>query len=245
MPPLLIISDRRQARLPLEKVAEAAFLGGCRWFSLREKDLPSAERPPLLIISDRRQARLPLEKVAEAAFLGGCRWFSLREKDLPPAERRALLDALVTVGRRLGAVVTAHEDIEAVAATGADGLHLPSAGSPKAARTRFGDALIGASAHSSEEAARLLREGADYVTVSPVFVTPSKPGYGPALGLDGLANIVAESPGPVIALGGITAENARLCLGAGAHGVAVMGEAMRAADPRAEVERLLRAISGG
>ena len=74
--------------------------------------------PPLLIISDRRQARLPLEKVAEAAFLGGCRWFSLREKDLPPAERRALLDALVTVGRRLGAVVTAHEDIEAVAATG-------------------------------------------------------------------------------------------------------------------------------
>src|SRR5437870_13918883 len=107
-------------------------------------------RPPLMVISDRSQARRPLIEVAAAVFLGGCRWFSLREKDLPSAERRALLGALVAVGRRLGAVVTAHEDIEAVAATGADGLHLPSAGSPKAARTRFGDALIGASAHSAE-----------------------------------------------------------------------------------------------
>ena len=47
-PPLLVISDRSQARRPLEEVAEAAFGGGCRWFSLREKDLPAAERRALL-----------------------------------------------------------------------------------------------------------------------------------------------------------------------------------------------------
>ena len=47
-PPLLIISDRRQAQHPLEELAQAAFTGGCRWFSLREKDLPEAERAAML-----------------------------------------------------------------------------------------------------------------------------------------------------------------------------------------------------
>src|SRR6516165_271627 len=200
--------------------------------------------PPLLVISDRQQACRPLEEVAEAVFAGGCRWFSLREKDLPGQERRALLAALVLLGHRFGAVVTAHQDIEAVAAVGADGVHLPSGGDPETARARLPGALIGASAHTADQAAMLLRSGADYVTVSPVFLTASKPGYGPALGLEGLARIVAQAPGPVIALGGITAENAASCLGAGARGVAVMGEIMRSADPRATVEAILRAMSG-
>jgi thiamine-phosphate pyrophosphorylase len=199
--------------------------------------------PPLLVISDRRQARRPLEEVAEAVFAGGCRWFSLREKDLTPEERRVLLGELVPLGRRFGAVVTAHEDIEAVAAIGADGVHVPGGGSPDAVRARLPGALIGASAHSADEAVALLRAGADYVTVSPVFMTASKPGHGPALGLEGLASIAARSPGPVVALGGITPENAAQCVAAGARGVAVMGEIMRSVDPQATVERILRGIS--
>jgi thiamine-phosphate pyrophosphorylase len=200
--------------------------------------------PPLLVISDRRQARLPLEEVAEAVFAGGCRWFSLREKDLPPAERRALLGTLVMLGRRWGATVTVHEDVEAAAIAEAAGVHLPSSGNLEAVRTRLPHPLIGASAHSAEEASALLSAGADYVTISPVFLTDSKPDYGPALGLDGLTSVVRRTSGPVVALGGITAENARLCLSAGAHGVAVMGEIMRSADPRTVVGAILREISG-
>ena len=200
--------------------------------------------PPLLVISDRHQARQPLEEVAEAVFAAGGRWFSLREKDLPTDKRRALLAALVAMGRRCGAVVTAHEDIEAVLAVHAGGVHLPSGGSPEAARARLPGALIGASAHAAKEAAALLRAGADYVTASPVFLTASKPGYGPALGVEGLARIVAEVPGPVVALGGITPANAGLCLSAGARGIAMMGEIMRAVDPQAIVESTLRAMSG-
>ncbi|MGH7031103.1 MAG: thiamine phosphate synthase, partial [Stellaceae bacterium] len=164
--------------------------------------------PPLLVISDRGQARGSLLEVAQAAFAGGCRWFSLREKDLPPAERRDLLAALVELGRRFDATVMAHADIDAVAETGAAGVHLPSGGDPRAARAQLAGALIGASAHSAAEAASLLAAGADYVTASPVFLTASKPGYGPALGLAGLAAIIAEAGGPAVALGGVTAANA-------------------------------------
>jgi len=199
--------------------------------------------PPLLVISDRSQARRPLEEIAPAAFAGGCRWFSLREKDLPPAERRALLGRLIVLGRRCGATVGIHEDIDAAIHAGADAVHLPGGSKPEAARARLPAALIGASAHSAEEASTLLQAGADHVTVSPIFVSASKPGYGPALGLDGLASVVARAPGPVIALGGITAENAALCLSAGARGIAVMGEVMRAADPQAAVKAILGAIS--
>jgi thiamine-phosphate pyrophosphorylase len=200
--------------------------------------------PPLLVISDGRQAERPLEEVAEAVFAGGCRWFSLREKHLPAAERRALLSRLVLLGRGWGATVTVHDDLEAAAMTGAGGVHLPGGGNPEVTRTRLPDGLIGVSAHSGDEAAALLACGADYATLSPVFLSASKPGYGPALGLDGLADAVARVSGPLVALGGVSAANAPSCLAAGARGVAVMGEVMRATDPRAAVETILAAICG-
>ena len=195
------------------------------------------------MISDRSQARRPLIEIAEAAFRGGCRWFSLREKDLPAEERRDLLAVLVALGHGYGATVTAHEDIEAVIATGADGVHLPGGTDPAAARARLPDGMIGASAHSPTEAVALLRGGADYVTLSPIFLSDSKPGYGPALGLEALRAVSAVAAGPVIALAGIDATNAAQCLAAGASGVAVMGEVMRSADPKETVRRLLRAIA--
>jgi thiamine-phosphate pyrophosphorylase len=201
--------------------------------------LPS---PPLLVISDRGQAGRPLIEIAAAVFTGGCRWFSLREKDLPAERRRALLAELVALGRRYGATVMAHDDIAAVLATSADGVHLPGGGDPAAARKRLPSGLIGVSTHSAAEAAAMLRAGADYVTLSPIFLTDSKPDYGPALGLDALA-AAAAAPGPIIALAGITPDNAAQCLAAGAQGIAVMGEPMRADHPEAMVRHLLAALT--
>jgi thiamine-phosphate pyrophosphorylase len=198
--------------------------------------------PSLLVISDRTQARRPITDIAAAAFAGGCRWFSLREKDLPAAERRALLAKLVALGHRHGALVGVHDDIDAAIATGAGAVHLPGDGDPGAARVRLPQALIGVSAHSASEAASLIEAGADYVTISPVFPTESKPGYGPVLGIDGLAAACAAAAGPVIALAGIDAANAASCIKAGAAGVAVMGEIMRAADPEATVRKLVEAL---
>jgi thiamine-phosphate pyrophosphorylase len=201
--------------------------------------LPS---PPLLVISDRSQAKRPLVEIAEAVFRAGGRWFSLREKDLPANERRELLRALVALGRRYGATITVHDDIDGAIATGADGVHLPGGGDPAAARRPLPSGLIGVSAHTPQEAAAQLAAGADYVTLSPIFLTASKPGYGPAVGLDALAEAARLASGPIIALGGIDEENLAACLAAGARGVAVMGEIMRAADPEAATGRLLAAF---
>ena len=191
--------------------------------------------PPVLVITDRHHAKRPLEGVAVALFHGGCPWLSLREKDLPPAERLALLRRLAVIAKDFRAAVIVHDDLAAAAACGV-GIHLPADGSVVEARRALGaGTLIGKSAHNADEVAQAAAEGADYATLSPIFVSPSKPGYGPALGLDALRGAAL----PVLALGGVDTGNAAACLAAGASGVAVMGEAMRAADPRAFMADLL------
>lgn len=202
--------------------------------------------PPLLVISDRRQARRPLPDIAAAAFAGGCRWLSLREKDLEHRARVALLAELVALGKGFGATVTVHDDAAAALAAGAAGVHLPGGASPAAARAQLGpQALIGLSTHRDEEIERAAAEGADYVTVSPVFLSASKPGYGPALGLEGLARSVARARLPVIALGGIGGAEIVDCCRAGAAGVAIMGAVMIAPDPVATVGTLISHLRAG
>jgi thiamine-phosphate pyrophosphorylase len=188
--------------------------------------------PPLLVITDRRQARLSLEDTAAALFTGGCRWLSLREKDLPPAQRLAVLRRLVELGRRHAAVAGVHDDIAAALAAGAGAVHLPDGASARAAHIRLGDAvLVGVSAHDAAGIARAAGEGADYATLSPIFISASKPDYGPALGLAALAEAARAAKLPLLALGGIGESNIEDVIAAGAAGIAVMGEAMRAADP--------------
>jgi len=199
--------------------------------------------PPLLVITDRRQARGALEDTVAAVLGGGGRWISLREKDLPAAERAALLNRLIALARPRGAKVMVHEDLDAALQAGADGVHLPSGGDPATARRRLGrGALIGVSAHSAAEAQAAASRGADYVTVSPIFASASKPGYGPILGLTALAALAKAVAVPVIALGGVTEATASDCLATGAAGVAVMGHVMRAADPGAVTARLTASL---
>ncbi len=201
--------------------------------------------PPVLVITDRGQAGVGLEPVADAAFRAGCRWLLLREKDLDARDRLALLGRLVALGRGFGAEVMISADLAAARAAGAAGVHLPDKSDVAAARAALGaQALIGYSAHDLDGAVAAARSGADYVTLSPVFASLSKAGYGPPLGLEGLAHLAARVPAPVLALGGVSAANAAACLSSGAAGVAVMGAVMGAADPGAEVGKLVAALAG-
>ena len=122
---------------------------------------------------------------------------------------------------------------------GARGVHLPTGGDPREARAMLGDgAIIGVSAHSVEEAARSASCGANYVTLSPIYESASKPGYGPALGACAL-RAASQLAVPVVALGGVSLERVGACLEAGAAGVAVMGAVMSAPSIKAAARALV------
>jgi len=200
--------------------------------------------PPLLIITDRRQAARGLIEIASATFEGGCRWLSMREPDLRQKDRVARLYNLIAISAPYGATVTVHRDVEAASGAGAHGVHLQRGGDPAAARRALGPAaLIGVSAHSLAEVREAEEAGADYVTLSPIFPTETKPGYGPALGIDDLAYITSTVKIPVLALGGVDEANISDCVRAGAAGVAVMGSVMRAYDIQAATDALVRALT--
>jgi len=184
--------------------------------------------PRLLVLTDRTQCRGSLIATVATAVDAGARAVVLREKDLAARYRDALAAELRELLDPVGGLL-----VRAGAGSG-DAVHL-------AARDPFPSprpGLVGRSCHDAAEVARAHGEGCDWVFVSPVFLTASKPGYGPALGLAGLAALVPQDP-PVYALGGIGPDRVAGCLAAGARGVAVLGTVMR--DP-ASVHDLLAAL---
>jgi thiamine-phosphate pyrophosphorylase len=200
--------------------------------------------PPLLLVTDRAQARGPLADLVAAACAGGCRWVSVREKDLAEEAQIALAQSLKPIAQRCGARLTLHGEPATAGAAGLDGVHLPAHGDPAAARAALGpDALIGMSIHSAAEAAALDRSLVDYAVAGPAFATASKPGYGPALGVDGLAAIARATAIPVVAIGGIAAHAIPEVMEAGVAGVAVMGTVMRAAEPDVVIKQILMAFA--
>lgn len=192
----------------------------------------------MVVVTDRRQAGAPLPEVVTAAVAGGARRVLLREKDLPAPERSALAARL----RRILAPAGGRLIVAGPDPFGGEAVHLAAADPPPPAGSGL---LVGRSCHSAAEIDRLTVE--DYLTVSPVFASASKPGYGPPLGPGGLAALCRRAaPRPVLALGGVqTPGQAAACVAAGAAGVAVMGAVMRAADPAALVRQLCQALRGG
>lgn len=191
-------------------------------------------------------AEQPLTEIVAAALRGGGRWFLLREPDLTTGERLSLAEAIATLCSPYDARLSISADLAVTAKLPAGGIHLPQRmARPETltdARNKLGsDALIGVSAHSQPEADAAQRAGADYVTLSPIFLTDSKPGYGPALGTDGIHAMAARLDIPALALGGIAPETIADARAAGAAGVAVMGGVMRAVDPESETRRLIAA----
>ena len=192
--------------------------------------MTSVALPPLLVLTDRSLAVRPLVDVVRAALDGGARAVILREKDLPRPERARLAAELRHVLGAVGGLLLVASDptIEA------DGVHLASGDAHVHAH------VVGRSCHDIADLTRAARDGCDYATLSPIFATASKPGYGPPLGTGSLS----ATPLPTYALGGVTPANAGPFLDAGAHGVAVMGAVMRDQRPGGVVQRLLAALQG-
>lgn len=184
-----------------------------------------------------------LVALTAAAVAARISLIQLREKNLSARTlyELAASAARLTEGSDTRLLVNDRADI--ARAAGADGVHLTTQSlEASVVRRAFGeDFLIGVSAHSLAEASRAQREGADFATFGPVYDTPSKRAYGQPTGLNAL-NEAAHTlaPFPLLALGGITLENARDALRAGARGLAAIRLFNDAHALQEIVERLRR-----
>jgi len=153
----------------------------------------------------------------------GIDFVQLREKSLTTRALFELTERAVQIVQGTATRILVNDRADVAKAAAAHGVHL-STQSICAATIRkcFGaDFVIGVSTHSIAEARQARNDRADFVVFGPVFPTTSKQAYGPAVGLDALSQVSEMlSPLPVLALGGITSQNAGQCLRAGASGIA-------------------------
>ena len=140
-----------------------------------------------------------------------------------------------------------NDRIDVAIAADADGVHLGQSDFPiPLARRLLGkDKLIGGSAATFEEARICLADGADYVGFGPVYVTGSKDDAGPVSGPAILKQVVETIPLPIIAIGGITAENIGEVMRAGAYGIAVISAVCCQLDPQGATRALREALERG
>ena len=149
----------------------------------------------------------------------------LREKNLTARSLYELTTRAAAITRGSATRLLVNDRADIARAAHADGVHLTTRSlEAHTIRRAFGaDFLIGVSTHSVAEARAALEGGADFATFGPVFETASKRAYGPAVGLDLLQEAArALSPFPLLALGGITLDNAAAALRAGASGIAAI-----------------------
>lgn len=180
----------------------------------------------------------------ESALAAGVNVVQLREKDLPVRE---LLDAALwmrELTKEYGAKLIVNDRVDVALAAGADGVHLGRDSIPASAvRKIAGDKLlIGFSTHSCEEAVGAERDGADFITLGPIYETPSKLKYGNPLGSDVLKEVKAATSIPVFAIGGIKPDRIREVREAGADGVAVISGILKAENIEETTTEFLRLL---
>ena len=201
----------------------------------------------LYAITDRRScAETPLVTVISELLDAGVNAIQLREKDLNDTELIQLAQPIAELCRNYKAKLFINTNTRIALEVDAAGVHLPAnAASVETIKAQTaGDLCVGCSVHALEAAQKREAEGADFVTYSPIYPTASKPGYGPAVGVEGLAAVAAGVKLPVFALGGITPARVAECLDAGAFGVAVMSGVMSPKNAEKRAKRYLDFLNG-
>jgi len=236
--------------------------------SARNNPVPARESPLLCYVTHRHG--LPVanpadsiealtRKIAEVAA-AGIDWVQIREKDLPARELASLTRQALRIAAKSSAEsssatrVLVNDRLDVAIAERASGVHLGEKSLPVAEAKRLVESaqrklavdpsfLIGVSCHSLEAAKAAERDGADYIFFGPVFPTPSKQQFGPPQGIQSLQQVCRTVSVPVLAIGGVTLDDAASCIHAGAAGVAAIRLFQDALDPISAVDRLRQVVT--
>lgn len=180
----------------------------------------------------------------ESALEAGASVIQLREKDLPVRELLDMALWMRELTKEFDAKLIINDRVDVALSVGADGVHLGRNSVPApAARKIFGDKLIiGVSTHSIGEACDAYNDGADFVTLGPIYRTPSKLKYGNPLGVDVIREVKSRIPIPVFAIGGITPDRIKEVRKSGADGVAVISAILKAKNIEETTKEFLRLL---
>ena len=200
--------------------------------------------PKLYAITDARLTRLSHAEQVSRLRDGGARFIQLREKHLSPREFYTDAEAALAIARERGVRLIINDRADIALALGADGVHLGQNDlDPVAARRLLGDRfIIGYSTHTVAQAIEAARLPVDYIALGPIFDTHTKENPNPTVGLEALRRVrdTIDPSVALVAIGGITRDNARLALDAGADSVALISALLDAPDKIASRTKELR-----
>ncbi len=183
---------------------------------------------------------------ARMALEGGCRWIQLRMKGASDDEVAEAAAQIQPLCREHEAIFLLDDRVELAKSLKADGVHLGKNDMPisEARRVLGEEFIIGGTANTFDDIERLSSQCADYIGCGPFRFTTTKEKLAPVLGLEGYRRIVAqiEAKGinlPIVAIGGITCEDIPALMQTGIDGIAISGAVLNAADPVAEMKRMI------
>jgi thiamine-phosphate pyrophosphorylase len=184
--------------------------------------------------------------LARAFLDGGATLIQLRAKQLSSSAFLDLADATVQLAQPYDAQIIVNDRADIARLSGAAGVHVGQDDLPAAAARQLlsGRAVVGLSTHTVPQIEAAIREPISYLAVGPVFGTRSKETGYDAVGLE-LVAAAARLAGeiPVVAIGGITLENARSAIDAGAASVAVISDLLAGNNPRHRTQAFLQTLA--
>lgn len=199
----------------------------------------------LYLVTNRERLKLEIffNFILES-IKGGVTIVQLREKETSAQEIMLIGKKLLLLLKPLRIPLIINDRVDVAHAIGADGVHLGQSDLPPSeARAILGkEAIIGLSVESLSQAKAAAEEDIDYIAASPLFHTTTKSNYSEPWGLNGLKQLCAISPHPVIAIGGIHENNVKEIMACGAKGVAVVSAIFNAPCPKTAALKLINSI---
>ena len=186
----------------------------------------------------------------QLALEGGCRWIQLRMKDASDQELLDTAKQAFDLCQKYGATFIIDDNVLAAKQVGAHGVHLGKNDMPiNEARKILGpEAIIGGTANTFDDICAHVAAGANYIGCGPFRFTSTKKNLSPILGLEGYQNLISECQKsnftlPIVAIGGITADDIPSIMQTGVSGIAISSEVLRANNPVEKMQQIIKQVT--